>query len=107
MLNLANKIKLYLDREVDFDKDVILQDDGDGAYIKEWNAADKKKPSDEELDTFEIEAQKLVDDNLIIENRKSEYPVIGDQLDYIFHNGVAKWKTDIVQPVKDKYPKPS
>ena len=70
-------------------------------------AADKKKPSDEELDTFEIEAQKLVDDNLIIENRKSEYPVIGDQLDYIFHNGVAKWKTDMIEPVKTKYPKPS
>ena len=31
---------------------------------------------------------------------------IGDQLDYIFHNGIAKWKTDVVQPVKDKFPKP-
>ena len=40
-------------------------------------------------------------------NRAAEYPSTGDQLDYIFHNGVAKWKTDIVQPVKDKYPKPS
>jgi len=38
--------------------------------------------------------------------RKMEYPTIGDQLDYIFHNGVDKWKEDIVQPVKDKYPKP-
>ena len=40
-------------------------------------------------------------------NRAAEYPSTVDQLDYIFHNGVAKWKTDIVQPVKDKYPKPS
>lgn len=40
-------------------------------------------------------------------NRAAEYPSTGDQLDYIFHNGIAKWKTDIVQPVKDKYPKPS
>jgi len=39
-------------------------------------------------------------------NRASEYPSTGDQLDYIFHNGVAKWKTDIIQPVKDKFPKP-
>ena len=29
-----------------------------------------------------------------------------EQLDYMFHNGFDKWKEDIVQPVKDKYPKP-
>ena len=40
-------------------------------------------------------------------NRATEYPSTGDQLDYIFHNGVAKWKTDIIEPVKTKYPKPS
>ena len=39
--------------------------------------------------------------------RATEYPDMGDQLDYIFHNGVAKWKTDIIEPVKTKYPKPS
>ena len=35
------------------------------------------------------------------------YPPIGDQLDYIYHNGIDKWKTDMVDPVKEKYPKPS
>ena len=39
MSNLPNKIRLYLDREVDFRKDVIVQDDGQGQYIKEWNVA--------------------------------------------------------------------
>jgi hypothetical protein len=34
------------------------------------------------------------------------YPPIGEQLDYIYHNGIDKWKTDIVDPVKQKYPKP-
>ena len=38
--------------------------------------------------------------------RLSEYPSIGDQLDYIYHNGIAAWKTDMIKPVKDKYPKP-
>ncbi len=33
------------------------------------------------------------------------YPSIGEQLDYIYHNGIDKWKTDIVDPVKAKYPK--
>ena len=35
------------------------------------------------------------------------YPPIGEQLDYIYHHGIDKWKTDIVDPVKVKYPKPS
>ena len=38
--------------------------------------------------------------------RSVEYPDWGTQLDYIYHNGVDKWKTDIVDPVKTKYPKP-
>jgi hypothetical protein len=33
-----------------------------------------------------------------------EYPTIRDQLDDIYHNGVAGWKTTI-KAVKDKYPK--
>ena len=37
--------------------------------------------------------------------RKSEYPSIANQLDDIYHNGVAGWKTTI-KVTKDKYPKP-
>lgn len=40
-------------------------------------------------------------------NRLREYPSWNSQLDYIYHNGIDKWKTDIVDPVKAKYPKPS
>lgn len=36
--------------------------------------------------------------------RKSEYPNIADQLDDIYHNGIAGWKRTIKE-VKDKYPK--
>ena len=39
--------------------------------------------------------------------RKEAYPDWGTQLDYIYHHGIDKWKTDIVDPVKAKYPKPS
>ena len=39
-------------------------------------------------------------------DRKAEYPNYGEQLDYIYHNGVTKWKSDLIKPVKDKYPKP-
>jgi hypothetical protein len=39
-------------------------------------------------------------------NRAEEYPSIEDQLDTIYHSGVAGWKTKI-KAIKDKYPKPS
>ncbi len=39
-------------------------------------------------------------------NRKTEYPKLEDQLDHIYHNGIDSWKTNIIKPIKDKYPKP-
>ena len=38
------------------------------------------------------------------ELRVPEYPPIADQLDKIYHSGVAAWKKDI-KDIKDKYPK--
>jgi hypothetical protein len=37
--------------------------------------------------------------------RAKEYPTIADQLDYIYHNGIDAWKTNMIDPVKTKYPK--
>ena len=39
------------------------------------------------------------------EKREQEYPSIHDQLDKIYHDGIDKWKSDMIQPIKDKYPK--
>lgn len=39
--------------------------------------------------------------------RIEEYPNIHTQLDYIYHNGIEKWKTDMIDPIKAKYPKSS
>ena len=55
MANLSTKIKLYANQEIDFLKDVLLQDDGQGAYIKEWNL-DIAKPTQAQLDAFEAQA---------------------------------------------------
>ena len=44
-------------------------------------------------------------DRVIIDLRKKAYPSWEDQLDYIYHNGLTKWKTDMITPVKEKYPK--
>ena len=54
------------------------------------------------------EAAVLADEqaNAYKRNRAKEYPPIVDQLDYIYHNGLTKWKADMITPVKEKYPKP-
>ena len=36
---------------------------------------------------------------------KHEYPSTGDQLDKIYHDGLTKWKSEMVNPVKTKWPK--
>ena len=53
----------------------------------------------------EDEVNKKIAELQIQQNRKSEYPEIAEQLDYIYHNGLTKWKSDMIKPVKDKYPK--
>ena len=55
----------------------------------------------------EAAVQAEVDANAYKEQRAAEYPALSEQLDYIYHNGVEAWKTNMIQPVKDKYPKPT
>ena len=54
-MSLDSKIKkIYSDiTDDDFDPftgTILLQDDGNGAYIKEWNHPSLSKPTDEQLE---------------------------------------------------------
>ena len=71
MAQLSTKIKQYVGSEVDFINDVKLQDDGQGAYIKEWNL-DTAQPTQEQLDALEAQANEY-EANLITnrENKKA------------------------------------
>ena len=68
---------------------------GDVAYDKDENIVEYDNDAVEEL--IQKEAYKDL--------RAKEYPSITDQLDYIYHNGVDAWKKDMIDPVKNKYPK--
>ena len=54
------------------------------------------------VDAARVELDKLI----YKEQRAMAYPDWNTQLDYIYHNGIDKWKTDMVDPIKKKYPKP-
>jgi hypothetical protein len=106
-MSLKNKIIVYLNRTPDFLKEVKLQDDGDGVvYIAEWNATDKPKPTDAQLDALSSQATTLENNAIAVANRQKEYGSIAEQLEYITENGLNAWQTK-VQAIKTKYPKES
>ena len=112
MINLDKKIIIYLGRTPDFREEIKLQDDGDGvAYIKEWNAKDKAKPTDSQLNALASEATKLNNNNEIRNTRKTAYGSVGDQLDLLYKDMIAgkgdstgEW-FKAVKKVKDDNPK--
>ncbi len=58
------------------------------------------------LDQWKTEMLNHLASTEYINKRVEEYPPIGNQLDYIYHNGLTAWKNDMITPVKQKYPKP-
>ena len=108
MANLSTKIKMYCDAngvsEVDFMKDVMLQDDsdGNGAYIKEWNL-DIAQPNDAQLSAQESAANTEEANNVVRSTRRTAYGDIGEQLDEIYKD-IDSWKARI-KSIKDANPK--
>ena len=94
MANLNTKIKLYANRQVNFRTEVILQDDGQGAYIKEWNL-NIPKPTITQLDAFEAQANTIERNQQVINTRKSLYGTWDKQLEEIYDNGIDSWKARI------------
>jgi len=103
MAQLFTKIKLYLDRDFEIDTDVKLQDDGQGAYIKEWNVAEAQ-PTEEQLNALEAEANTLESNEDVIQTRINLYGSTAEQLEYIVENGVDAFVTK-QQQIKSDNPK--
>jgi hypothetical protein len=74
---------------------VVTIDDTEGAFDKDDNKV--------EINLSLVDA--WIDPEAYKAKRAAEYPLLTDQLDYIYHNGIDAWKTDMIDPVKTKYPK--
>ena len=108
MASLATKVIAYVEaagKTVDFSKDVLLQDDSQGAgpYIKEWNIAGLAQPTDADLAAHDAAGDITETNNGVRKTRKAAYGNIGDQLDEIFKD-IDAWKLRI-QGIKDANPK--
>lgn len=105
MTQLKSKIEIYLNKQY-LDNEVILQNDGNGDYIKEWNL-DIPKPTMAQLDAFEAQANEVERLNQIKANRAKEYPDFKEYLDGIVKGDnaqIQKYINDCLA-VKAKYPK--
>ena len=108
MAQLSTKIKSYCEANgvsnVDFTKDVLLQDDsnGQGPYIKEWNLA-IAQPTDAQLASHEASANTVESNAQVDATRRQAYGSWGDQLDEIYHDMDA-WKARIAG-IKSDNPK--
>ena len=108
MSTLNSKIEIYLGREVDFQKDVILQDDRisgvSNPYIKEWNVAEAQ-PTEEQLNALESQADAVEALNQVYANRKAEYPSIEELVVALYDTEDRAAIDEKRAAVKSKYPK--
>jgi len=108
MSNIEFKIISYLGRTPDFLDEVKLRDKGDGKiFIEEWNAKDKTKPTDSQLNALETEATKLLNNEKADSKRRKEYLPFEDQLEMIYKdqkNGTTTYK-DHCDKVRSDNPK--
>ena len=113
--NLYYKTKLYLEAnsktEAEFDSNILLQDDGSGAYIKTWNVSGVTKPTDSQLNALATNATKELNNAGVRKTRKTAYGDIGEQLDLLYKDIVAnkldttgEWAKKI-KAIKDGNPK--
>ena len=104
---IDKKIIAYLGRTPNFETEVKLQDDGDGVvYIAEWNATDKPKPTDAQLNALSSQAETLENNAIAVANRQKEYGSTIQQLEYIVEHGVSSF-IEKQNAIKTKYPKES
>ena len=106
-MSLKNKIIVYLNRKPDFLEEVKLQDDGQGAYIKEWNVDNVAKPTDAQLDALSSQATTLENNAKVDAKRRQEYLSWQEQMEMIYKdqkNGTTTFK-DHCDKVRSDNPK--
>ena len=109
MAMLYTKIKLYLEansKTWDSEK-IILQDDGNGAYIKTWNITDLDKPTDSQIASYETAGNTAESNSAIDRTRRSQYGSWESQMEMIYKdqkNGTSTFK-DHCDKVRSDNPK--
>ena len=77
---------------------------GENYQTIEWNAGTAViSKADIDAKIVELEAEWTAQE--YARNRKADYPRWSEQLNKIYDDGLTKWKSEMVDPVKTKWPK--
>ena len=68
-----------------------------------WESGDR--PTDAEIEQSLKDLKAEHEAQAYSRNRQAEYPDWGSQLNKIYDDGVTKWKSEMVDPIKAKWPK--
>ena len=79
--------------------------DARGETILKWRSPDVPQPSQADIDAKIVELEAEWTAQEYARNRQAEYPDWRSQLNKIYDDGVTKWKSEMVDPVKAKWPK--
>ena len=82
----------------------VYDSQSDGTIIN-WKSPDIDQPSQADIDAKVAEYKIEWDAQEYARNRAVEYPDMGDQFNKIYDDGLTKWKSEMVDPVKAKWPK--
>ena len=91
--------------------DYVLQDDGAGVFIAEWNSA-SPQPTEAEIETAHAEWKAEWDAQEFARNRKAEYPSTDELIVALWENVVEERASAVValaairQQVKVRHPTP-
>jgi len=108
MANLYWKVKTYLEangktEDEIINRNVILENVGDGDVIKTWNVSGVSQPNDSQLTSTNTLATKNSNNEIIKNTRRMAYGNMGEQLDEIYKD-IDAWKARI-KKIKDDNPK--
>ena len=109
MATLYTKVKLYLEANSKTwdDTTIVLQNDGDGDYIKTWSVSGLDKPTDAQIASYET-AGNTAEANIAIDiTRQTQYLSWQKQMEMIYKdqkNGTTTFK-DHCDKVRSDNPK--
>jgi hypothetical protein len=83
------------------DADCAIQNN----QIINWNE-ESEQPTQSEIDAEMVRLEAEWTALEYARKRQAEYPDWGTQLNKIYDDGITKWKAEMVDPIKAKYPKP-
>ena len=79
--------------------------DTDGKTILLWKSPDIEEPTQADIDAKIVELKAEYDALAWERSRQAEYPDWGTQLEKIDDDGLTRWREEMVDPVKAKWPK--